>query len=66
MAYEIIIDWTARRSGARITVYGKTTNGEFRRLPNVDQITVEMGDAGRDMRRVVATDADGVKYRLAL
>lgn len=59
MEQETIIDWTARRSGARMTVYGKTRDGEFKRVANIEQIAVEMG-------AVIATAKGGEKYRLAL
>lgn len=59
MDYEHIFDAIAKRAGGRITIYGKTREGNARRVVGVDQIAVEGN-------RFIATDKDGNKYVLSL
>jgi hypothetical protein len=63
MDFETIFDWTAKRAGGRITVYGKTKAGDVRRLVGVDRIQPGGTAEGN---RVFAIDKDGCKYVLAL
>ena len=59
MDYEHIFDPIAKRAGGRITIYGKTREGNARRVVGVDQIAVEGG-------RFIAVDKDNNRYVLAL
>lgn len=56
-------NWTAKRAGGRITVYGYEDRGDPRpyevRVPHVDTIKPHDG-------RVVATNKDGEAFELAL
>lgn len=56
---ETIYDWTAKRAGGRITVYGKTREGNPRRIVGVDHIHPRVGE-------VRAVDKNGRNYRLDL
>ena len=56
--YETISDWVAKRVSDSITVYGKTANGDARRITNVDRIVVVAGEPQ-------AVTKDDVPYWLA-
>ena len=58
MDYEHIYDWTAKRAGGRITVYGKTREGNLRRIVGVEHIT------HLEFVGVVALDQAGTQYVL--
>lgn len=59
MSQALIHDWIAARSGATITVYGKTREGAPVRLTHVLRI-------GPDKGQIVATREDGTRHPLAL
>ncbi len=58
MDFETIYAWTAKRAGGRITVYGKTREGNARRIVGVDFIDTNDG-------KVRAQDKDGTNYWLS-
>lgn len=49
-------NWSARRSGGRITINGSRHGGTLK-VPNVDTIVCRDG-------KVIATDKDGATYQL--
>lgn len=53
----IVKNWTAKRAGGRITVYGEYTDGTPRKVVGVDSIR-----AAKPWP--VATDKNGVEYEL--
>jgi len=55
---ETITNWTAKRAGGRITIYGVKSDGRPLRVVGVDKI-----EAGSP--HPVATDKDGTQYLLA-
>lgn len=57
--YPRISAWQAKRSGGRITVYGKDEAGKDIKVPHVDVIQPITGT-----RNVMATDKDGKVYIL--
>ena len=64
--FETIYSWTAKRAGGRITIYGKTREGNPRRLVGVDFIELNSNRASGEIdNRVRAQDKDGVNYWLS-
>lgn len=61
-AIEKIYAWTAKRAGGSMTLYGKTPEGEFRRVTGVEQIAIEIIDG---LPAVVAVDKRSTRYLLA-
>lgn len=55
-------DWTAKRAGGRITVYGKDESGKDAKIVGVDAIEPHYG--GRNC--VQALDKDGHSHELVL
>lgn len=53
-----LTDWTAKRAGGRITVYGKDDNGQDAKVVGVDRIE-------GSKPYPVAVDKNGVRYALA-
>lgn len=60
MHNEKIFDWIAKRAGGRITITGSKADGTAIKVVGVDKIegATMSGDP-------IATDKDGVKYKLA-
>lgn len=58
-----ISNWTAKRAGGRITVYGVDGDtGDTTKVVGVDMI--KGARAGTGVKAVIATDKDGVEYEL--
>ncbi|WP_309628772.1 hypothetical protein [Brevundimonas sp.] len=54
---ETLKNWSARRSGGRITINGLDETGHPEKVPNVDTIVIDAGE-------IIATDKNGEKWRL--
>lgn len=60
---DTLTNWSARRSGGRITITARDDTGSAVKVPNVDRIELQTGG---ERSRIVAVDKDGDEYELAL
>jgi hypothetical protein len=62
--HKTLTNWTAKRAGGRITIYGTNEAGNPDRIVGVDKIAPD--PAGECMTAVLATDKDGEVHILKL